>query len=242
MSDEQKAPVTVEEPQAPTEATPADLAMQWLASASPDEIMKHDRIKGIFGNRLQIERDRIRKDLSDEQDRAAREKAEADLLELARYSPDRFAEKYLTDYEQKRIANDVANMKRDARLDFAKQLGAGYSALPEWKNLTPTQQEQLARSVAGKTDDEAIVSFNAAALDVIAEIRAEAKLSHYRETELPKEREAARQEAAAQRLKQGARPTLTRASVPTEGRGWQDLPPGSDFNKEYERNVLGRRR
>jgi hypothetical protein len=241
LSDE-TTKVTAEEGAPPAEAIEVNPVEEYFRTASPDEIMKNDRIRGILGSRLQAEREKIRKDLGEEQDKAAREKAEADLIELARWQPQQFAEKYLTDYEQKKIQKDLDALKDNALSEIAGYIGEGYRDLPEFQNLTTAELEKLNAAVVNKSHRDAIKGFNAAALDVIAERRANAKLATYRETELPKEREAARQEAAATRLKQGARPTLTRAPAPTEGNGWQDLPPGPDFNKAYEQHVLGRRR
>jgi hypothetical protein len=238
MSDETTTTAAATEPAA-VETNPS---LDWLKTASPDEIMANDRIRGIFGSRIQQERERIGRELDSERERTAREQAEAELISLAKTDQFAFAERYLSKNEQERLAKDLDKLKSSTRNEFAKQLGAGYSALPEWNQLTSAEAEHLARAVAGKADDQALIDFNAAALDVIAERRANAKLAKYRETELPKEREAARQEEAGKRLKNGARPSLARGEAAPTGKGWQDLPAGADFNKAYEENVLGRRR
>lgn len=241
MSD-QTTKVTAEEATPPAEAIAVNPVEEWLRTASPDEIMKNDRVRGILGSRLQVEREKIRKDLGEEQDRSARQKAEADLLRLAETDPYTFAQTYLSKAEQDRIKRETDGLKDSALSEVAQYLGEGYRDLPEFNNLTPAELEKLNAAVVNKSPREALKSFNVAALDVIAERRKNVALASYRETELPKEREAARQEAAATRLKSGARPSLTRAGVAPEGNGWQDLPAGPEFNKEYEKNVLGRRR
>jgi hypothetical protein len=241
MSDE-TTKVTAEEPQAQAEAPAVNPVDEWLKTAPTEEIMKHDRFRGIMGNAMQREREKIRKELNDDTDRAAREKAEADLIELARWQPQQFAEKYLTDYEQKKIERDLTNLKNDALREVVETLGEGYRDLPEFNDLTPTELEKLNAAVIGKDQRAQIKSFNVAALDVIAERRANAKLAKYKESELPKEREAARQEEAAKRLNGSARPSLTRGTPAPQGNGWQDLPVGPEYNKAYEKYVLHKNR
>lgn len=250
MSEETKVTTPTETATAPAAASTDGAAtepqvnpgLEWLNTASPDEILKNDRIRGIFGSRIQQEREQIRQQMSAEQDRAARQKAEQDLLNLAKSDPFTFAQTYLSKAEQERLQNETQNLKQSARVEFVQQIGRGYAALPEWQNLTPAEQETLARSVMGKSDDEALISFNAAALDVIAERRANAKAAKFRESELAKEREAIRQEETAKRVKTSARPSLDRGATQPQGGDWQSLPPGKDFNKAYEEFVLGRRR
>lgn len=234
----------------PATATPAaeaesaaavDPVGEWLAKATPEEILKHDRVRGILGSRLDVERQRIRQELSEEQDRRAREQAEADLLELAKANPFEFSQRYLTKAEQDRIKRETENLRTSTRAEFAKQLGRGYSALPEWSELTPAEQETLQNAVKGKSDDDALVAFNAAAVDVIADRRATKRQAEFREKDLAKEREAIRQEEAAKRLKASERPSMDKSGTEPSKGGWQDLPAGKDFNREYEKNVLGRR-
>ncbi len=241
MSDEQTT-ATVAEQSAPAEAAPVDPIQEWLAKASPDEIMKHSRIQGIFGSRLQQEREKIQRDLSSEADQKARRDEHEAMLRLAREDPLTFSERFLSKDEQDKVAENLANLKRGAREDMAKTLGNAYKAIPEFSNLSSSDLERLTLAVQGKSDEEQIAAFNATALDIIAEKRATDRQAKFRETDLAKEREAIRQEEAAKRLRNGARPSLSRAGAPPTGNGWQDLPPGPEFDKQYEINVLGKRR
>jgi len=172
------------------ETAAADPVAEWLASASPDEIAKNPRVAGILGSRLQLEREKIRREFGEEQERAAREKAQQELDELAQNDIVEFSRRYLTKREQERIAADLANLKTSTRTEFTQQLGRSYQRLPELKDLTPTETETLHRAIAGKSEDEFLESFNLAMVDIAAERRATAKVAKFRDTELAKEREA----------------------------------------------------
>lgn len=224
------------------EAAAAAPHLAWLETASPDEIARNPRVAGILGSRLQNEREKIRREIHEEQSRAASQKAEQDLLTLAQQDPFTFAQTYLSKAEQERIGRETENLKASTRTEFTQQLGRSYQKLPELNDLTPAEKETLHRAIAGKPEGEFLESFNLAMVDIAAERRANAKVAKFRDAELSKEREAIRQEEAAKRLKGSARPTLTRSGAPPVGNGWQDLPPGKDFNAEYEKHVLGRRR
>jgi hypothetical protein len=238
MSDEQTQTPAAETTE-PAEPNPVE---EWLRTASPDDILKNDRIRGIFGSRIAAERDRIERDLGEKSQREAREAAQKELDDLAQNDIYEFQRRYLSKRDQDRIATELATVKNSTRSEFAANLGRGYQALPEWQNLTAEEQETLARAVTGKGDDDALVAFNAAALDVIAERRAQAKLTKWTEAQLQKEREAIREEEAAKRLKGSARPAMTRTEAAPTGKGWQDLPPGKEFDAAYDKYVLGKGR
>lgn len=229
--------MTDETTQTPTEETPLDPVAEWLKTAPPEEILKNDRIAGIFGSRLQNERDRIRAEVNTESERKAAEKAEADLIALAQTDQYEFARKYLTDKEQERIRRELDQVKSSTRSEFAANLGRGYKALPEWGNLTPEEETRLRNAVAGKADDEFVVAFNAATLDIVAERRAQAKMSQWTEKELAKEREAIRQEESSKRLKNGTRPTLARAGGDVRPQDPSTLPD-KEFREYYEKTIL----
>ena len=227
----------------PTEETAAEPnpVEEWLKTASPDDIMKHDRIRGIFGSRIQQEREATEKRIAEQAQRKAREEAEAEMDRLAQEDQFAFAEKYLSKRQQDKIAADLANLKSSTRTEFAEALGRGFKSMPETSDLTPAEQETIARAMVGVSDDDAIVKFNAAMIDVIADRRASAKVATWTASELAKEREAIRQEERAARLKTSSRPTLIRNGAEPTRQDPAQLPD-KEFKDWYESNVLNRRR
>lgn len=211
----------------------------WLASASVEEIRRHPRFQGILDSTLEQERARIREQIAAQQAEESRQKAEQELLRLANDDPYEFSRRYLSEAEQKRLAKNLDDLRRSTRTEYAQKLGQAYSSLPEWREFSPEEQAKIAQQLAGKSDDEVLGAFATAAVDVLAERRAQKRLADWREKELVKEREAIRQEEAAKKLQGSPRPDLSRG---TQG-GKFDPSQLSDaeFNKWYQDNILSRR-
>jgi len=197
--------------QQPIETTPEPNPVEeWLRTASPDEIMKHDRIRGIFGSRIQQEREATERRVAEQAQKKATEDAKAELERLAREDWSGLSERILSDRQKEKIAADLAQLKSSTRTEMAETLGRGFKSLPEWDNMTPAEQEKLANAVLGRSDDDVLAAFTVAAVDIIAERRASGKVATWTASELAKEREAIRQEENSKRVKTSARPALQR--------------------------------
>lgn len=234
------APAPVEQPPtAPPEADdPSIVARKWLETASVEEIVKHPRFGGILGQRQQEMRERVRKELEAEQAEKARLQAEQELEKLANEDPVTFAERYLSEKERKRIADQQRELRSGVRKEFAEKIGKTFQTLAEWQELTPEEFNQLQQAVEGKDDEDAIGAFNIAALNIVAERKSAKKLADFRSKDLAKEREAIRAEEAAKLLERSPRPDIARGSqapAPDPTR-----LSDKDFDQWYRQNMLGK--
>lgn len=233
-------PQPAETPPAEPVLSPQEQAFKWLAEAPPEEILRHSRLGGILGQRAQAAREQGRKEAAEEAERFARLRAQEELDKLAREDPAEFASRYLSNKEQQRIREEQRTVRDGVRKEFAEQIGKTFQNLTEFQQITPEEFGKLQEAVAGKTDEEALVAFNLAATDIVAERRASNRLKEWKEKELAKEREAVRTEEAAKLLKNGDRPDLRRGSQPAP------FDPSklsdAEFKKWYEANQLSRAR
>lgn len=236
MSDDVQIPVTTEdaviqtpEPVAPTSdappIAPAATVSSWqdeLDKTDAKSLRSHPKIAGIIGSEIQraiqLEKQRI---ATEEGARAAKEAGEH-LRKLAQDDPVAFAEEWLTKEQQADIQSQIDNLKGQTRHEFATSIGRAYSNLPEWGELSDADHDTLARAMIGKSEDEVIPIFTHKALDIVAEKRARKLLEQWKAKELPKEREALRQEEAARMLKTSESPDIT----PSKG-----LPAKSNVNE-----------
>ncbi len=108
--------------------------------------------------------------------------------------------------------------------EMATNIGFALHEVPEWKDLTDTDHQALAERLVGKPDEEVLGIFNRYAIDTIAEKRANKKLAEWREKELAKEREALKQQLAAEMLRDSEAPDTARHKGTPERMNINGLP------------------
>lgn len=140
--------------------------------------------------------------------KAAREKAEQEMVELARTNPDAFAERYLGDYEKAKTAVEVASMRESVEQEFGTRIGKRVAALPEFQQLTPTDNERILKALNGVPKEDVLAAYTEVAIEVIADKRANALLEKYKAELLPAEAKALAKEQAAKERARQARPGL----------------------------------
>jgi hypothetical protein len=228
-----------------TSAPAVDTASEWqkhLESANPEDLRRHPKVAGLVGDMVDKAMRRWRAEQDAEVSQRAAQQAEHHLLTLAKEDPEAFAERFLTDKQRETTLRQINRLREDTRAEFAHSIGRAYQDAPGWDEI---DHEALAKAIANKPDDEVIPAFHKEAmrqlLDLNASRKAKAEFETWKEKELAKEREAIRKEVAADLLKKGPRPDMTRGrNLPTARAAWMDLPPGPEFDAAYEREVLGR--
>jgi hypothetical protein len=210
---------------------------QLLEKADPEELRRHPRVAGIVGRMLAQERTTWDQQQRTEQERTARENAERELEEMAKSRPLEFADRYLTDKGKQRVQEQLATMKATTARSIVEQVGRTFGT--EF-NLTGDELAEVTKALAGKTDDEVVPTFTKTVTRLAAEREAKKLFDQWREKELPKEREALRQEEAAKLLRKDRGPDMSRS------RGGAQIRPhllsDEDFDKWYDENVTNRRR
>lgn len=216
-------PTPVAEPTTePTEAPAAEPQPEadvpaWIKAldeADAKELRKHPKFAGILGSELERERRTWGERQALATAEQARKDAEAELERLAEDDPVAFAERFKVDRQQAKLKEELAGLKASARDELARNLGRAYQGVPEWVEFTEREFEELAKAVAGKSDDEVIGAWNAKALELVADKRAgkkfESRFQEWKDKELAKEREAIRQEEAAKLLANAPKPDVSR--------------------------------
>lgn len=206
---------------------------QLLESADPEFLRKHPKVAGIVGGMLRSEREVWDRQQKADTDRQAREAADRDLETMAKDRPLEFADKYLSDKEQARLRAQLDGIKSTTAQEYMQQIGRSFG---EQFQLTADDVTEISKALSGKTDAEVLPAFNVAAADIIAKRKADALFAEWRAKELPKEREALRQEEAARLLKKSQRPSL-QSSRPASTLKPHQLPE-KEFNEWYEKEVL----
>jgi hypothetical protein len=208
-------------------AAPESVDLSALDRVDPQALRTHPRVAGILGDMLHREKSRWEQGQKAEAERIARERAEQELLDLARTDPYEFSQKYLQKTEAERLQAQIAQTRSQAQQALVADLG---KALGTSVQLTPAEVERLSAALAGKGDHEVVPAF----ADAIADIKAERKLAERVQKELAKEREAWAQQEASKALARGQRPDLGKpAGAPA--RIDPIKLPDTEFNEWYER-------
>lgn len=255
MTEENRAPVPdatetaagVTAPAAPAATDSAAIDLErYLDLTDREAARRHPVVAGIVGDLLEKERVRIRHELSVEQEAAAAlaaTTAERDRLRnLRRTDPIAYAEEMDQKEADTEYQDSLSKMRGETRTDFAARIARAVGRSTEWAEIKadPVAAKKLTDALAGKADDDAVEAFVETSTDLIAERRAQQRLGQWKTADLEKERAAIRTEERAAILKNGARPDLARSRTGQPSRLLDTLPPGEDFNREYERTVLRR--
>lgn len=195
-----------------------------------DRLKKHRAIAGIAGNIAERRAQELSQQQEQQRQAEAQRKAHDDLLKLAQEKPLEFADMYLSHAEAEQARERVLAVERNAAKQIMEQIGAAYQGLPEWKELSDEEKTRLQEAVADSPEIEVLPRFNRAALDIVADRRAEKRLTD----RLPKEIEAARKQWEAERLAAEQAPDLRSPSTTVRRRiNWGSVPD-EDFNKWWK--------
>jgi hypothetical protein len=210
---------TPAEPVDDSPAPPATPSLQdLLDSADSKELRKHPKIAGIIGSEAQ----RLVQDQTTRQAQAVAQKAHQDredaLMRMMDDNSDWVKENHpqvfelMQEKKRQRAEEQLTGLRGKTIEEVGTAIGQTFQALPEWKGVTPEELSEIATSLAGKSDHEAIATFNQKALDLVAGKRAQQLHSAWVEKELPKIKEAIRQEERAARLGNTPGPDTKRGS------------------------------
>jgi hypothetical protein len=214
-----------------------------LDEAPVEELRRHRKFAGVIGGEKQRWQQEYETQRAAAEAEKARAAAQAELEALARDNPVAFADKWLGDTEATKARERLSRLEIDARKSVADQIGRSFHSVPEWQEIVadPDAFARITLALQGKADADVLPAFNAAALEAIAERRA-AKAAEARIQErIRAERAAWETEARAQGFLATESPSLSRPAKAGRGPTWVDLPPGPDFDREYEKHVLSRR-
>lgn len=239
MPEEPSAPTAASEQATASAAAPTDTAApsvdyNALLDQIPEDVLtRHRRFNGYVGSHAQ----RL---AAVEQERRAREESEkavqAKMEELEREAeenPFAFAARWKSDRARERAQLELSELRTNTQRQLFAKIGESYGAIPEWQQLTPDEFAKVQRSVVGASDDELIGRFNAAALDVLADRRAEQKARERVEAEV----EARLQQMRGENLRGETTPSMDR---PVSANGISDASAirgmsDAEFNAYYQR-------
>lgn len=229
-----------EKPVELTEEQEREIATRWLDKATPEDILRHSRVGGILGNRIQIREQVVRQEEAARALEAARREIEEENLRLADEDPAELARRYKTDKVREREEREKQEQYNKIEQEFSTAIGETFKAIPEFQNLTPEEFNRLQVALEGKTNKREILAiFTTVGAEIVADRKAEKRLADYRAKELPKEREAIRTEEAAKRLQTSERPDLAKGSS-TRTKFDPSKMSDKDFAEFYNKEMLGR--
>lgn len=211
----------------------AEPPVDWedILNKAPDEVLaKHRRVQGIAGSHAERLFQRRAQDTEHERQQTAASAAREELKRLAQEKPLEFADMFLSHEDAEQARQRVLDMERVTAKNMMEQIGAAYHGLPEWQNLTDTEKAQLREAVSDAPDNDVLPRFNAAALNIVADRRANTRLTD----RLPAEKEAWRKEWEAERLGSEQGPDLRRPSdAPRRRLNWAAMDD-KDFNSWWK--------
>lgn len=217
----------------PAAAAPTDYAT--MLSQIPDDVLQSDRrLQSRIGNLGQRFAEQARQQIESEARQRESEAAEARMHRLAEEDPFQFSAQYLKQHAETQAHRQIEGLRRSEQETLMHAVGAAYGQLPEWPEIMadPANAQRLAQAVAGRTSPaDMVASFNATALDIVAERRAQHLPGN--KDRLDAEVEARVQERLAARLRGETVPEMTAArtiSGSLDVRGMTD----EQFNRFYK--------
>lgn len=194
-----------------------------------ERLKKHRAVGGLAGSIAERQLAQLKQQDDHEREAEAARRAREDLRKLAQEKPLEFADMFLSHDDANQARERIANVERSAAKQIMEQIGEAYHGLPEWQELTDAEKVRLKEAVE-QAPDNPLPAFNRVALDIVADRRAEKRLLD----RLPKEREAWRKEAEAERLTSEQGPDLRRPSSTTRRPvNWQAMSD-EDFAKYWK--------
>ena len=193
-------------------STPESTTPGWYAEldkAEPDAIIKHNRVAGIIGDKVQKALAAERQRLSEETATKERERLQASLREKAQNDPAGFAQEWLDKETQSDRISELNKLEANVRNELGKSIGRRLKDEAAWQELSDQSKREFLEKLNGLPENDVIPVFNDMVSDLRAEHRSNKRLSEWKAKELAKEREAIRQEEAARLLKSSDAPDTT---------------------------------
>ena len=210
-----------------------------LDTVPEDVLAKHRRFNGLVGSHAQRLAEQDRQRIAQEEQIKAEEAERQRLRKLAEENPFEFTQKWLGDQARQTAELELSQLRTRTQTALFEKIASSYGVLPEWQQLTPEEFGNIQRQVAGKADEDLVAAFNVAALDILADRRANSRAEKALRDRLATERQAWEQEAQARRLRGETAPDM---SMPTSANGVNDVQAirsmsDAEFNAYYERNI-----
>lgn len=204
-----------------------------LLQQIPDDYLAQDRrVNSRVGNIAQ----RLAAQDSERREREAQEhakaEAEARLHKLAEENPFEFSQVYLKEHAASQAHREIEKLRSAEQDSLMNAVGQAYGALPEWREIMsdPDSAQRLAEAVAGRQGGDIVASFNAVALDLVAERRAQHAPNNEK---INAEVEARVQERLAARLRGEAVPQMSAARTMSNSIDPRSMSE-ADFNRWYK--------
>lgn len=222
--EEQNVQPTTEETTPPADAQPAGetespKAADWrenLSSVDPDELLRHPRVAGIVGSRIDQAIRRREEQIRTEERRKIEVAREEEFVRLARENPETLREKYpgvlqwVEERQTARAREAEEERAKSIRESYNRQLAESYQRVPEWAEFKQEDVDRISKAMIDVPDDQAIGAFNSVVADIITEKRAEKKAEAKLAARLEQERQAIRQEERARALSNEDGPDVKR--------------------------------
>lgn len=227
-----------ETPSATGQPDPAPAVTDYAAMLSqiPDDVLQSDRrLQSRIGNLGQRFAEQARQQIEADAKQREAQAAEARLRKLAEEDPFSFSQEYLKEHATSQARQEIENLRRGEQETLMQAVGAAYGNLPEWRDIMadPDNAQRLASAVAGRQGADIVASFNATALDLVAERRAQ-KMPNTaaRDAEI----EARVQERLAARLRGETVPEMSAARIMnTNSAGLINQMSDAEFDRFYKK-------
>lgn len=213
-------------PNEPQETPPNPTWRDELAKLDPQEFKKiineYPALSGVIGGIIGTERQRAielyEARRSKESTEQRRVESDAELIKLLEDNEDLVKQYYpkvherLTELQQSRAEKELRDVQDKSIRQIGLAIGRALADVPEWNEVPNERKQELATLMQGRSDEEALAVFNHYAWQLVADVRAEKRVSKFRTEELEKERAAIRQEEAAKLMRSSDAPDLRKPS------------------------------
>lgn len=206
-----------------------------LSTIPDDVLLKDRRVNHLIGNAAQKQAARERERLQAEAYEQARREREEQLMKEAEENPYAFSQKWLSTKAQERATEELNGLRARTQTEYATAIGRSLAELPEWGQMTPEEMQTLIDRASNLADEDVLPTFNRAAIDLVADKRAQARLEAEMSKRIAAERKAWETDQEARRLKGEDSPDL-RAGQPTAAPNIHAMSD-AEFNRFYEANI-----
>src|SRR5207253_8260932 len=132
-----------------------------LDTAPVDDLRSHPRVAGIVGSMVDQAVRRLGAQQQAEMSARAKAEAEREMLKLAEADPYAFSQKYLSEAQardaQAKLQQAQADLAAQQAARFATAIGSALKDVPEWKEMSESEFEALAKDVGQENDPEAVI-------------------------------------------------------------------------------------
>jgi seryl-tRNA synthetase len=218
-------------------ATPAaEPTVDWqkvLDTVDPKELRRHPKIAGLVGSQLEAERRREQQEREAAAQAKARQELDAEFEKLAAENEETLQERYPSVYRHvQRLKTE--REEGESLKKFAARVGQAYNNLPEWKEATADERQELAKALIGVPDEDVVAVANSHILKFVAGKQNERTYAERLRADLARERKAWETEAAARGFKASDAPDMARGQA-TPARVDVNALPKAEFDQRWER-------